>query len=39
MAMTLIRAPELKDTPSLKKLFLQLGYQTSTERLEQHINQ
>ena len=37
--MTLIRAPELKDIPSLNKLFLQLGYQTDAERLKQHINQ
>lgn len=37
--MTLIRAPELKDIPSLKKLFLQLGYPTNAERLKQHINQ
>lgn len=39
MAMTLIRTPELKDIPSLNKLFLQLGYQTDAERLKQHINQ
>lgn len=39
MAMTLIRAPELKDIPSLNKLFLQLGYQTDAERLKQHIDQ
>ncbi|HAT1644613.1 TPA: GNAT family N-acetyltransferase [Raoultella planticola] len=37
--MTLIRAPELKDIPSLNNLFLQLGYQTNAERLKQHINQ
>lgn len=37
--MTLIRAPELKDIPSLKNLFLQLGYQTNTDRLRQQINQ
>ena len=39
MAMVLIRTPELKDIPSLQKLFLQLGYQTDVERLENHINQ
>ncbi len=37
--MVLIRTPELKDIPSLQKLFLQLGYQTDVERLENHINQ
>ena len=37
--MTLIRAPELKDIPSLKNLFLQLVYQTNTDRLRQQINQ
>ncbi|EHG5997266.1 TPA: GNAT family N-acetyltransferase [Escherichia fergusonii] len=37
--MVLIRAPKLKDIPSLKKLFLQLGYHTDVERLEDHINQ
>lgn len=35
--MILIRAAESKDVPSLKKLFLQLGYQTDTEILEQRI--
>lgn len=37
--MVLIRIPELKDIPSLKKLFLQLGYPTDENRLENHINQ
>ena len=37
--MVLIRTAELKDVSSLKKLFLQLGYQTDTECLKQHINQ
>ncbi|MBY6256038.1 MULTISPECIES: GNAT family N-acetyltransferase [Enterobacteriaceae] len=35
--MILIRSAESKDIPSLKKLFLQLGYQTDTESLEQRI--
>lgn len=35
--MILIRSSESKDIPSLKKLFLQLGYQTDTESLEQRI--
>lgn len=37
--MILIRAAELKDIPSLKKLFLQLGYQTDSESLKRHINE
>lgn len=37
--MILIRAAESKDIPSLKKLFLQLGYQTDTERLDQRISE
>jgi len=37
ITMILIRAAESKDVPSLKKLFLQLGYQTDTESLEQRI--
>ncbi|QCR38248.1 GNAT family N-acetyltransferase [Nissabacter sp. SGAir0207] len=37
--MILIRAAESKDIPSLKKLFLQLGYQTDTESLEQRISE
>ncbi|RAU52656.1 GNAT family N-acetyltransferase [Pseudocitrobacter sp. RIT415] len=36
--MVLIRAAQLKDIPSLKNLFCQLGYQTDAERLENHIN-
>jgi GNAT superfamily N-acetyltransferase len=35
--MVLIRAAESKDIPSLKTLFLQLGYQTETAILEQRI--
>lgn len=37
--MVLIRAAELKDISSLKKLFLQLGYQTSSESLKLRINE
>lgn len=37
--MVLIRAAKLKDIPSLKKLFLQLGYQTTAENLQRHINE
>ena len=37
--MVLIRAAELKDMSSLKKLFLQLGYQTSSESLKLRINE
>lgn len=32
-----IRAAELKDIPSLKRLFLQLGYKTESASLEQRI--
>ena len=35
--MVFIRAAESKDIPSLKTLFLQLGYQTETAILEQRI--
>lgn len=37
--MIFIRAAESKDIPSLKKLFLQLGYQTDAESLEQRISE
>lgn len=37
--MVLIRAAELKDTPSLQKLFLQLGYETESKSLEQRISE
>lgn len=36
--MVLVRVAESKDIPSLIKLFLQLGYQTDTEILEQRIS-
>ncbi|MEV9154268.1 GNAT family N-acetyltransferase [Klebsiella variicola] len=35
--MVFIRAAESKDIPSLKTLFLQLGYQTETAIIEQRI--
>lgn len=34
-----IRAAELKDIPSLKRLFLQLGYKTESASLEQRIRE
>ncbi|MEI7369992.1 GNAT family N-acetyltransferase [Pectobacterium sp. 1950-15] len=37
--MILIRAAESKDVPSLKKLFLQLGYQTDIDSLKQRIGE
>ena len=34
-----IRAAELKDIPSLKRLFLQLGYKADTANIEQRISE
>lgn len=37
--MVLVRTAELKNVSSLKKLPLQLVYQTDTKSLKQHINE
>lgn len=37
--MIVIRDAALQDIPSLQKLFLQLGYQTDAESLQQRINE